>query len=88
MSTDQRDEQTLAFFREFLRIPSTSHLGPTSGSYVACVDLLEREAKARGFETARFGLATKPVLLCTRRGSRPELQSVLLNSHYDVVSDV
>lgn len=40
-----RDAQAVSFFQELLRVRSTSHLGPSSGSYVAAVAVLEREAK-------------------------------------------
>ena len=81
-----RDAATVELFQKFLRIKSTSHLGPKTGSYTACVALLEEEAKARGFETKVHEFVKgKPVLIASKIGTEPELPTILLNSHYDVV---
>jgi aminoacylase len=83
---DDRDARALEFFRALVRIPTTSHLGPSSGSYAAAVTLLEKEAKQRGFATRVVEeVPGKPVLIATRVGLEPALPSLLLNSHYDVV---
>jgi aminoacylase len=81
-----RDQETIALFQEVLRVPSTSHTGPSSGSYEKAVSVLREAATQRGFETSvHYNVPNKPILLCTLRGTQPELKSLLLNSHYDVV---
>ncbi len=83
---DDRDARALEFFRALVRIPSTSHLGPSNGTYAAVVALLEREAQQRGLATRIVEeVPGKPVLIATRVGAEPALPSLLLNSHYDVV---
>lgn len=80
------DEQSLELFRNLVRIPSISHLGPLNGTYAACVTLLEKEARERGFLTrVHDDVPGKPLLVVTKLGLEPELSSLLLNSHYDVV---
>jgi acetylornithine deacetylase/succinyl-diaminopimelate desuccinylase-like protein len=82
----ERDDLTVEFFKKLLRIPSTSHEGPTSGTYTACVNLLKAEAEARGMTTRVVEpVAGRPILVATVEGTDPSLPSVLLNSHYDVV---
>lgn len=86
LTTMDRDELTIDLFRSVLRIPSTSHAGPSSGSYERIVSVLREAATQRGFETSiHYNVENKPILLCTVRGTHPELKSLLLNSHYDVV---
>ena len=83
---DARDDCAVKLFQDLVRIPSTSHLGASSGSYNACVALLETACKERGFETRIVSMAeNKPILIATKTGSDPSLPSLLLNSHYDVV---
>merc|ERR1711991_102301 len=83
---DSRDDAAVKLLQELVRIPSTSHLGPSSGSYAACVALLDKECKERGFKTQTYELIKgKPILLATLEGTDPSLPSLLLNSHYDVV---
>jgi acetylornithine deacetylase/succinyl-diaminopimelate desuccinylase-like protein len=48
---EEMDRGALELFRSLVQIRSTSHLGPSSGAYSACVQLLESAAKERGFET-------------------------------------
>lgn len=75
-----RDQVALELFQKLVRIPSTSHLGPKNGTYKACVELLEAEAKLRGFQTRVVEpVEGKPVLICTKLGSKPELQSILVS---------
>ncbi len=83
---EDRDLRALELFRSLIRIPSTSHLGPSSGSYAACIALLESSAKERGLKTRVVEpVSGHPVLVCTKEGTDPSLPSLLLNSHYDVV---
>lgn len=83
---EDRDELTVGLFVEALRVPSTSHAGPSNGAYERMVELLRDAARQRGFETSvHYNVANKPILLCSLRGAEPHLKSLLLNSHYDVV---
>jgi acetylornithine deacetylase/succinyl-diaminopimelate desuccinylase-like protein len=82
----ERDQQTLGLFQRFLKVQSTSHSGPSSGSYAQAVALLEEEARKRGFSTSQREMVPgKPILLCSLHGKNESAQSILLNSHYDVV---
>ena len=58
----------LQLLQELVRIPSTSHLGPSSGSYAACVALLDKECKERGFKVS--GRVYLPEAGADRRGDR------------------
>ena len=46
---DDRDARALEFFRALVRIPSTSHLGPTNGTYAAEL-LLDETTEGAGAE--------------------------------------
>ena len=73
-------------FREFLRIPTISQTGVETGSYVAAAEWLSNKCLALGLETKTLTYVKgKPVVLATWKGSNPDLQGILLNSHYDVV---
>ncbi len=51
------------------------------------VEFLKAQAEEIGLSCSVVEVVPlKPILLCTWRGRKPDLQSVLLNSHYDVVS--
>lgn len=74
-------------FRQLLRIPSISANGPDDGSYRAAIDLLSgwmREIGLSNIKTIEF-VPGKPVLIGSVLGAKPELPSILLNGHYDVV---
>ena len=67
MDAMDADDVAVALLQEVLRVPTTSHLGPSSGSYAACVAVLERAARERGFTTRVWeSTSGKPVLLCTK----------------------
>ena len=72
-------------FKAFLRIPTVTSDGP-SGPSAAAVAFLSAQCEAIGltYQTHEF---TKgyPVFVATWQGTEPELPSILLNSHYDVV---
>jgi len=76
-------------FKSFLSVKTISAEGPLTGAYAEAVRVL------KGFAD-EFGIAceiitpvrNKPILLCTVPGSEPELPSLLLNSHYDIVPAV
>ncbi|KAL2621255.1 hypothetical protein R1flu_001460 [Riccia fluitans] len=71
-------------FRTYLRIP-TVH--PES-DYAPAIEFLQGQAKEIGLPTKIFEFVPKkPILLMTWKGSSKEkLQSVILNSHMDVVT--
>ncbi|CAG5118368.1 unnamed protein product [Candidula unifasciata] len=70
-------------FREYLRINT---MQPTP-DYDAALDFLRKQAEAIGleFRVLESGVKDKPIGLITWKGTRPELKSVLLTSHMDVV---
>ncbi|KAL3678278.1 hypothetical protein R1sor_021234 [Riccia sorocarpa] len=78
-------EQNLAIqrFRTYLRIP-TVHPDP---DYQPAIEFLLAQAKEIGLSTRTIEFVSKkPILLMTWKGSSEEkLQSVILNSHIDVV---
>jgi len=81
------DDDAVSAFRECLRIKSVSGDGP-SGSYARMCDWIEAFAKTLRDNVEIFRkeyVAGKPVLLVTLPGTRPDLPSLLLNAHYDVV---
>lgn len=74
-------------FRELVRIPTISSDGPRNGSYVQAVELLSswmREIGLSDIRTFEY-VVNKPVLIGSWKGRFPELPSILLNGHYDVV---
>ena len=72
----------MTFFQEYLRC-KTVHPQP---DYSGTLDVLERYAKMFGFQYERLEyLPQKPMLILTVAGTRPELRSIMLNSHTDVV---
>jgi len=79
-------EEAVGKFQEFLRIKSASGEGVTNGSYEACAVYLEDFAKKMGLPCKRHVfIKGKPVVVITWEGTEPELPSIVLNSHYDVV---
>ncbi|XP_013137376.1 PREDICTED: aminoacylase-1-like [Papilio polytes] len=81
MSEWEKDE-VIQRFREYLRIP-TVH---PNVDYNDCVNFLKRQADLLNlpYEVHEL-LEKKPVVLITWQGTQPELPSILLNSHMDVV---
>ncbi|BFZ08613.1 hypothetical protein BsWGS_11652 [Bradybaena similaris] len=70
-------------FRDYLRINT---IQPTP-DYDAAIDFLRKQAESIGleFRVIESGVKDRPFGLITWRGTRPELKSVLLTSHMDVV---
>lgn len=69
-------------FREYLRI-KTVHPNP---DYESCKNWLLNQAKEMGLTSQVFEYVKgKPIILLTWTGRDPELPSILLNSHIDVV---
>jgi len=71
-------------FQEFLRIRTISGEGP-NGSYNEAVLFLKNFAAPLGHCEELEYIENKPVLLVTIPGRRPDLDALMLQSHYDVV---
>lgn len=86
LSVDEKQE-SLSKFVEILRFPTVSATGPIDGSYINCSKWILSELIDLGFEAAFLpeALETKPIIVGTWKGTNPDLGSILLNSHYDVV---
>uniref|UniRef100_A0A1B6D3W7 N-acyl-aliphatic-L-amino acid amidohydrolase n=1 Tax=Clastoptera arizonana TaxID=38151 RepID=A0A1B6D3W7_9HEMI len=79
---DEEDQRAVENFREYLRIPSVH----PDVNYEPCVSFLTKQANSLGLPLQTYIVAPqKPVVVITWTGSQPELQSLLLNSHMDVV---
>ena len=79
---DEDEAREVTLFREYLRIKSV-HPEP---DYPACNRFLERLADELGLPYyVKEMVPGKPVFIMTWEGANPELPSVLLNSHTDVV---
>ncbi|XP_066907292.1 aminoacylase-1 [Halyomorpha halys] len=75
-------EDVVETFREYLKIRSV-HPEP---DYDGCIEFVKKRADQYGLKTQIFRLDEKrPVLIVTLEGSEPNLPSILLNSHTDVV---
>eukprot|EP00301_Raphidiophrys_heterophryoidea_P005207 c12215_g1_i4.p1 GENE.c12215_g1_i4~~c12215_g1_i4.p1 ORF type:complete len:430 (-),score=129.43 c12215_g1_i4:173-1429(-) len=74
-------------FKAFLRIRSIAQEGASSGTYAEACAFLKQICERIGLETQVIEcVAKKPILIATWKGQDPSLPSVLLNSHYDVVT--
>jgi len=75
--------EEIKIFREYLRIP-TFHPNIDYGS---CVQFLKNQASSLDLPVSVFYPADEqnPVVVITWLGSNPELKSIMLNSHTDVV---
>jgi aminoacylase len=82
---DLSDGAAVERFREYLRC-DTSHPDPRAG-YALAAALFERYAAALGlrFERLEGPAPGHPTLILTWEGSAPELPSVVLSGHMDVV---
>ncbi|EDV49623.1 uncharacterized protein Dere_GG17281 [Drosophila erecta] len=76
-------DEEIQYFREYLRIPSV-HPDP---DYAPCVAFLRQQAKLMDLPVKVYYPANEqnPVVVLTWEGLEPELPSILLNSHMDVV---
>ncbi|XP_020817381.1 aminoacylase-1-like [Drosophila serrata] len=84
MSTKNWDNnEEIQYFREYLRIPSV-HPEP---NYKPCIEFLNRQAESLKLPIRVFYPLNEqnPVVVLTWEGMEPELPSILLNSHMDVV---
>nr|XP_018916313.1 PREDICTED: aminoacylase-1-like isoform X1 [Bemisia tabaci] len=69
-------------FREYLRIPSVH----PNINYDGCIEFLRRQAEGLNLKFKVFELKPKkPIVVISWLGTNPELPSLLLNSHMDVV---
>ena len=76
------DAAAVARFREYLRIRTEQ----PSPDYTAAALFLEAQGREIGLEVETIRYAQhKPLVLLTWQGSAPELPSIMLNSHTDVV---
>ncbi|XP_017492783.1 PREDICTED: aminoacylase-1-like [Rhagoletis zephyria] len=78
-----KNNQEIEIFREYLRIPSVH----PDINYTPCVEFLKKQAIDLGLPIEVYHPAgpTKPVVVITWVGQRPELPTIVLNSHMDVV---
>lgn len=85
LSADQRkalDTQAVNNFREYLQIPSVH----PDVNYDACVTFLKKQAKSLGLPVKVHEVTSgKPIVIITWEGQEPDSQTILLNSHMDVV---
>ncbi|XP_055906622.1 aminoacylase-1-like [Eupeodes corollae] len=79
---EENDE--IKFFREYLRIPS---VGPNI-DYEPCVAFIIKQVESLGlpYQILRPGGVDQPIVVVTWLGTNPELPSIMLNSHMDVVA--
>lgn len=76
------DSEAIENFREYLRIPSIH----PDVDYEPCVSFLSKQASSLGLPVETYIVSPKkPVVIITWVGTQPQLPSVLLNSHMDVV---
>ncbi|KAF4532705.1 hypothetical protein B566_EDAN004692 [Ephemera danica] len=76
------EDPAVTNFREYLRIPSVH----PNVNYDGCVAFLQRQARELELPVQTVEVAAgNPVVVITWSGVQPELPSVMLNSHMDVV---
>ncbi|XP_017046430.1 aminoacylase-1-like [Drosophila ficusphila] len=78
-----RNDEEIKIFQEYLRIP-TQH---PDIDYTECVEFLKRQAGNLNLpvDVIHPGMPSKPVVIMKWLGKCPELPSIVLNSHMDVV---
>ncbi|GFS02543.1 aminoacylase [Elysia marginata] len=83
MSDSEKENPSVTRFREYLRINTIQ----PSPNYYPCLDYLKQQAAEIGldFRIIETGIEGKPLGLMTWKGSKPDLKSILLSSHMDVV---
>ncbi|EDW15005.1 aminoacylase-1 [Drosophila mojavensis] len=81
--TEWESNEEINIFREYLRIP-TVH---PNVDYTACVEFLKRQAASLGLpvDVVYPVNEANPVVVMKWLGKQPELPSIILNSHTDVV---
>ncbi|KAM7348873.1 aminoacylase-1-like [Cochliomyia hominivorax] len=82
MSAWENNEE-IKIFREYLRIPSVH----PNIDYEPCVEFLKKQASDLGLPLSIYYPAKKtlPIVVITWQGTQPQLPSIVLNSHMDVV---
>ncbi|KAL4710514.1 hypothetical protein ACJJTC_008916 [Scirpophaga incertulas] len=77
-----KEDSVIERLRSYLKIPSVH----PDVDYSGCVKFLQDQAKSLGLPVAVYEFVPKkPVVIITCKGLQPELPSILLNSHMDVV---
>ncbi|XP_050428200.1 aminoacylase-1-like [Adelges cooleyi] len=81
-SSNCTEHEAVTNFREYLRIPSVH----PDVDYSKCVEFLLRQAQSLGLPSNIYYIVPgKPIIIITWIGQKPDLPSILLNSHMDVV---
>lgn len=77
------NNEEIQIFRKYLRIPSVH----PNIDYEPCVEFLTEQAKSLDLPVAVYYPVDdkNPVVVMTWEGAQPELSSIVLNSHMDVV---
>ena len=87
--SDEDAEAALSRFQEFIRFPTVSAISPDTGAYRECAAFLKNQLEGLGVLDQVFYLDEapdhSPVVVAVWKGSQPDLDILLLNSHYDVV---
>lgn len=82
MAQELSNDSRIKNFRDYLRIRSVQ----PNINYDECITFLRARAEEIGLSVQVFEpVAKKPILVMTWVGTEPELPSILLNSHMDVV---
>lgn len=82
MDSKWETDEVVQRFREYLRIPSVH----PDVDYGDCVEFLKKQASLLDLPVVVYEFVPKkPVVVMTWTGLQPELPSILLNSHMDVV---
>ncbi|KAF5283245.1 hypothetical protein FQR65_LT13987 [Abscondita terminalis] len=82
-NASESEKIAVANFQRYLRIP-TVH---PDVDYLPCVNFLREQAEALGLVfNVHYYHEDVPVIVLTWQGSQPQLPSILLNSHMDVVA--
>lgn len=80
------DAAAVASFRELVRIESTVGEGAVTGEYSRAAEWFATRCKSLGLDVTEVSpVEGKPMIIATLHGAEPDLPSILLNSHYDVV---
>uniref|UniRef100_W8BVI0 N-acyl-aliphatic-L-amino acid amidohydrolase n=1 Tax=Ceratitis capitata TaxID=7213 RepID=W8BVI0_CERCA len=82
-NSDWEHNEEIQIFREYLRIPSVQ----PDVDYTPCVEFLKKQANSLDLpvEVYHPGGPNKPIVILTWLGRKPELPTIMLNSHMDVV---
>lgn len=73
-------------FVDLVRVDTVSGAGVSSGSYAIICALLSEHCRQAGLSVERHEVVPgKPIVVATWPGTSPDLPSLLLTGHYDVV---